>query len=89
MYAPDLTMKWALFWRQLADDMSISNAWILVGDFNMTFAQRRQGGEHVDGGARVIVVAWDLLMGRMRVKDRWHVIKSLRVHQDFREQAAI
>ena len=66
----------ALFWRQLVDDLPIADVWILAGDFNMTLYK-----EDTVGGMQMLVqgsklVAWDLLMGRMRVKDAWYALKK-------------
>ena len=54
----------------------MADAWILAGDFNMTLYK-----EDKVGGTPMLVqgaelVAWDLLMGRMGVKDAWHVLKK-------------
>ena len=68
----------ALFLTQLADGLPLANAWILTGDFNMTLhTEDNVGGMHkVVQGAKL--VAWDLLMGRMGVKDAWYVLKNPR-----------
>ena len=78
VYAPNSTVMRALFWRQLADGLPMADAWILAGDFNMTMhAEDKVGGMHtaVQGSE---LVAWDLLMGRMGVKDAWYVLKKPR-----------
>ena len=83
VYAPNSSTNRAHFWRQLADGLPIADAWILAGDFNMTlYKEDKVGGmQMVVQGAEL--VAWDLLMGRMGVKDAWHVIKKPRSSLSF------
>ena len=83
MYAPSLSALRALFWRQLADDLPFVDAWILAGDFNITLHTKdKVGGTHivVQGSE---LVAWDLLMGRLGVKDVWYVLKKSRSSLSF------
>ena len=83
VYAPNSSTNRAHFWRQLADGLPIADVWILAGDFNMTlYKEDKVGGmQMVVQGAEL--VAWDLLMGRMGVKDAWHVIKKPRSSLSF------
>ena len=76
MYAPNSSTEWALFSRQLVDGLPIVDAWILVGDFNMTlYKEDKVGGmQMVVEGSKL--VSWDLLMGRMGMKVAWHVLKK-------------
>ena len=83
MYAPNSSPLQALFWRQLADGLPFADAWILAGDFNMTLhTEEKVGGTHtvVQG---LELVAWDLLMGRLGVKDVWYVLKKPRSSLSF------
>ena len=78
VYVPNSLAMRTQFWRQLADGLPIADAWILAGDFNMTlYVEDKVGGMHtvVQGSE---LVSWDLLMGRMGVKDAWYVLKKLR-----------
>ena len=70
VHAPNSSTKRAFFWRQSADGLPIADVWILARDFNMTLYKE----DKVGGGMQMVVqgselVAWDLLMGQMRVKD--------------------
>ena len=69
MYVPNSSTNRALFWRQLVDGLPIADAWIRAGDFNVTLYK-----EDKVGGMQMVVqgvelVAWDLLIGRVGVKD--------------------
>ena len=83
VYAPNSSPLQALFWRQLADGLPFADAWILAGDFNITLHTKdKVGGTHivVQGSE---LVAWDLLMGRLGVKDAWYVLKKPRSSLSF------
>ena len=60
----------------MADSLPIADAWILEEDFNMTVYKE----DKVRGMQMVVqeleLVSWDPLMGRMGVKDAWHVLKK-------------